>query len=130
MREHRLVLPAIGLAILLTSCACRAASDVNRPLAQTQVQSVTSFGRANAIVAEFSRKTHFAVQLLPAPRPSNSDFSLRLFRDDLTVTINRVHGGPIHVAAFPLCACELDRRFGLQAAADDVVRELEKQLTE
>ena len=98
-------------------------------MAQAQVQSTAEFTGVNEIVAEFSRMEHFAVQVLPAPRPSTSDFSLRLYRDDLTMTVNRVRGGPIEVAAFPLCACEMGRRFGLQTAADEAVSELKKRLT-
>ena len=113
----------------LISAASRAASDVNRPLAQAQIQSVANFDRVHSIVEEFSRESHFAVQVLPAPQPSNTDFSVRLFRDDLTVTINKVRGGPIDVAAFPLCACELNRRFGLQEAAEAAVNELKRDLS-
>jgi hypothetical protein len=129
MRGRRLAFFAIASATLLMSCACRASSDVNRPLTQAQVQSAAEFTRVNEIVSEFSRVEHFAVQVLPAPQPSTSDFSLRLFRDDLTLTVNRVRGGPIEIAAFPLCACELGRRFGLQTAADDAVSQLKKRLT-
>lgn len=130
MRERRLVLIAVTFAILLSSCACRAASDVNSPLAQVQIESVATFDSVNSVITEFSQKSHFAVQVLPLPKPSNTDFSVRLFRDDLTVTINKIRGGPIDVAAFPLCACERDRRFGLQSAADDVISELRARLAE
>ncbi len=129
MKGRKFALFATVSATLLMSCVCRASSDVNGPLAQAQVQSTAEFTGVNEIVAEFSRMEHFAVQVLPAPRPSTSDFSLRLYRDDLTMTVNRVRGGPIEVAAFPLCACEMGRRFGLQTAADEAVSELKKRLT-
>jgi hypothetical protein len=53
---------------------------------------------------------------------------MRLFRDDVSIIVTQVRGEPIQVSAYPLCVCELGRRFGLQQAANEAVAELKANL--
>jgi hypothetical protein len=122
-----------AIALMLASCGAVCGSDaamqVNRPLAQADVASPADFAHISEIVREFSRKNNFAVQEnLTHPR-GNLDFDIRLFRDDISVSVNRLAGEPIALAAYPLCVCELGTRIGLQAAANAAVRELQEDLS-
>jgi hypothetical protein len=126
-RRYMVIIAASALAF--ASCDGRMIHDVNKPLAQAELSAPPDFKRVNQIVAEFSRKNHFAVQPLINQPQGAVDFSMRLFRDDISVTIARVHGESLQVAAFPLCACELDRRIGLQTAADATVNDLRRELS-
>jgi hypothetical protein len=103
-------------------------ADINKPLAQAEVASQADLSRINALVRNFARKNHFAVQEIVSNGRGRTDFSVRLFRDDISVTINRIRFEPIKLAAFPLCACERERRIGLQEAADAAVRDLSQEL--
>lgn len=105
-------------------------ADINKPLAQAEVISQADLARINAIVRDFSREHQFAVQEIVSNGRGRTDFSTRLFRDDISVTINRIRGDPIKVAAFPLCACERERLMGLQEAADAAVRDLRRALSD
>lgn len=120
----------IAIALALSACnAHDVSNDVNKPLAQAQVPSTSDFKTVNKLISAFAARNHFALQPLISQPQGAVDFSMRLFRDDITVTITRLRGGPIQLAGFPLCACELNRRIGLQSAANSAVDELQRQLS-
>jgi hypothetical protein len=118
-------------AVLLYTVACDAgpsASQVNLPLARATVVTAKSPKTLLKHITDYSGRNQFAVQkILMQPR-GELDFSVRLFRDDITLTVNRMKGESLKIAAFPLCACERETRAGLQPAADQAVAELRDAL--
>jgi hypothetical protein len=117
--------------LMLASCedSEKMPPEFNRPIAQSEVQSQTDFDRVRQIVSTFSHSNNFAIQETVSVPQGRLDFSIRLFRDDITVTVSRLHGEPIKLAAFPLCVCELGKRKGLQASADAAVNGLAEELS-
>jgi hypothetical protein len=123
---------AIAIALMLASCGAACGSDpdqVNRPLAQANVVSSADFAHVSEIVREFSRRNNFAVQEVVSHPQGNVEFVIRLFRDDISVSVSKMVGAPIFLAASPLCVCEVGRRIGLQAASDAAIRELQQELS-
>lgn len=108
--------------------SCSEERMVNKYLAQATALNAKSYNLLQSDIKSFSDSNGFAVQeILTTPR-GNLDFSVRLFRDDITVLIDRLKGEEISIAAYPLCACQLDRRLGLQEGSEKVVRELRSRL--
>ena len=96
----------------------------NKPLAQATSEAPNQYQDIKSIVWDFARRENFAVQeILDSPR-GELDFSVRLFRDDISVTINKLKGEPIQIAAFPLCVCEISKRPGIPTAARAAVEGL------
>jgi len=110
------------------ACGSESADAVNRPLSSAEVAPPRSFDRVRRTVGEFADRDHFAVQTILNPRRQDPSFSIRLFRDDISVTVNKAKDSPIQIAAFPLCICELGCRAGLQEA--EAVAELRQRLSQ
>jgi hypothetical protein len=123
-----IVVAAIFTFMLLACGPNEGLADVNRPLAQADVSAKLTAKQVNRLVNEFSRRNHFAVQPLVSQPRGLVQFSIRLFRDDISIVVTQLQDGPIQVMAYPLCACELNRRVGLQAAANEAVDELKRKL--
>jgi hypothetical protein len=124
-------LPLLCCALLGTSCGTNraGAADVNRPLAEAQFASAAGYDTFRPAIWNFSRSHNFAVQELITRPQGNLDFNIVLFRDDISLSVSRLHGDKVQLAALPLCVCELNRRIGLQEAADAAVNELAKALS-
>lgn len=121
---------AMAAALMVVSCKpAEKPNGVSKPLAQTDIPVMLDADRANKLVGVFASKNHFAVQPLIGRRQGAVAFSVRLFRDDISVLVTQLNGGSIQVTAYPLCACELGRRLGLRSAAENTVAELRRQLT-
>lgn len=124
---------AVAIALMLASCgaACggEASTQGNRPLARADVPRPGDLARVEEIVRAFARKNSFAVQEAITPSQGLLEFDMRLFRDDISVSVSKLRGDPIGLAAYPLCVCELGTRIGLQAAADAAIRELREDLS-
>ena len=122
------ILTAIGLG--MASCADgQTSSNVNRPIAQADVSDPVSWSVARERIKIFAAENHFAVQEnLVRPR-GMLDFNVRLFRDDISIVVDKVRNEPIHVAAYPLCACEMSQRPDIQPAADEAVAGLKRNLS-
>jgi hypothetical protein len=116
-----------GLAAIVASCSGTQVSDVNKPLSQAEI-SIDDTGGAQARVQDFAAKNHFAIQPLVTKPQGAVMFSMRLFRDDLSVMVTVLPGSALRITAYPLCACELNRRIGLKSAADAVVTELKREI--
>jgi hypothetical protein len=117
------------LASCGAACGSDAATQINRPLAQADVESPADFAHVSDVVRQFARQNNFAVQEILSRPQGNVEFAMRLFRDDISVSVSRMVGDPIDLAAMPLCVCELGSRVGLQAASDAAVRELRESLS-
>jgi len=122
---------AIALMLVLSGATCGggAAMQVNRPLAQADVTSHADFARVSEVVRAFSRRNNFAVQENVRVPRGQVEFDMRLFRDDISVSVNKLVGEPIGLAVYPLCVCELGQRVGLHDAAEAVIRELREDLS-
>lgn len=124
---------AAAIALMLASCGAicggDAATQVNRPLARADVTSQADFAHVSEIVRAFSRRNNFAVQENISRPQGNVEFDMRLFRDDISVSVNKMRGEPIALMAYPLCVCELGRRIGLQVAADAAISELREDFS-
>ncbi|MFL6844025.1 MAG: hypothetical protein ACJ8ER_04000 [Allosphingosinicella sp.] len=119
----------LTLSALLVSCSGSHADDVNKPLARSEVKSMGDNAQTELTISSFAKKNNFAIQpLLNQPR-GLLKFVQRLFRDDITIVISQMDGDNIEVAAYPLCACELGRRVGLQSDANAAVEELAHELS-
>jgi hypothetical protein len=122
---------AVALALFLLSCSnSPVSSDINRPLAAAEIAQPRQFEQVRAVVDQFADANHFAVQPVFNRDDDPMTFSIRLFRDDLTMLVSQVHGESIQVAAYPLCACELGKRIGLQSAATAATADLRARLSE
>ena len=120
-----------ALALLLVSCNdVTTDPDINRPLANAQIRTSRNFDQIRPIVVAFAEQDHFAVQPIISRPQGDVTFSMRLFRDDVSVMITGLQGSDIRVAAYPLCACQLKRRVGLQNAADAAVNDLKERLSQ
>ena len=124
---------AAVIALMLASCGAACGSDppaqVNRPLAQADVTRPLELARVEEIVRAFARKNGFAAQEAMIHSQGMLEFDMRLFRDDISISISKLRNNPIGLAAYPLCVCELGRRVGLRAAADASIRELREDLS-
>lgn len=124
------ILPrAVAITLSLAACESDAASQINRPLAQADVVSRAELAQVGQIVMEYARAHGFAAQEPRSYREGNLEFEMRLFRDDISVSISKLRGGPIDLAAYPLCVCELGHRIGLQAASEQTIRDLREALS-
>jgi hypothetical protein len=103
--------------------------DINHALAQADVQASVELARVNEIVTAFAHKNGFAVQDDVHAGVGNTELSMILYRDDISVWVSKLRGDPINVSANPLCICELGVRLGLQQAADAAVTELTDDLS-
>jgi hypothetical protein len=125
---QRIVLTASVL--LLASCSsCSKANDVNKPISQAKITTNMRFDGVMAVVNKFAQENNFAVQENVSQPRGMMEFSVRLFRDDITVMVSKLRSEPIEVASYPLCVCEMGRRVGLQTSADAAVSELSKELS-
>jgi hypothetical protein len=123
----------IAMGMTLASCGMACGSDasaqVNRPLANAEVVTTLDVTRVRQIVRQFASRNNFAVQEnLIRPR-GNAEFFIRLFRDDISVSVIKLVGDPISVTANALCVCELGNRTGLRDGAESAVRELQADLS-
>jgi hypothetical protein len=119
---------AMGLVALVEACGSISSTAADRPLSSVEVRDRHSFGHVRHTVAAFADRNHFAVQPIISRPQGRVEFSMRLFRDDVSLIITRLDGGPIEVAAYPLCVCEIGCRAGLQEAADSAVADLKARL--
>ncbi len=122
---------AIMGAMMLTSCASIHATnrDVNSPLAQVRFDTSEDYDALGPMIWSLSRSKNFAVQeIITRPR-GQVDFTIRLYRDDLTLVISRLRGEAIQLAAYPLCSCQRGKRLGLQDAADASIKDLKEALS-
>ena len=117
------------LLFAVSSCSQATGADVNKPLASAEIPNARPYDQVRNIVAQFAEQNHFAVQPLISSPQGKVQFSMRLFRDDVSVMITQLQGGPIQVTAYPLCACELHARLGLQSAADETAASLKALLS-
>jgi hypothetical protein len=121
---------AIVLALTLSSCGGEpVTADVNHPLAAEEIHIPRTYPEVRVVVAKFAEQNHFAVLPLVSQPQGLVVFSMRLFRDDVSVLVTQLKGGPIQVTAYPLCACELEKRAGLQSAANSAVNDLTRRLS-
>jgi hypothetical protein len=123
---------AIALALVASDCPTAAlpVSHVNRPVATAKIAGEFSLEQASNAVRRFAMNRRFAVQeVIAAPR-GMIEFSTMLFRDDLRVSVSKLRGESLEIAAYPLCACEATRMFGLQEAADAAVADMRAELTQ
>lgn len=128
--KSRLKVAAAIAALALGSCGTGGmANDVNKPIAQSEIQKQARWNEISQAVQSFAKRNNFAVQEQITEPRGMVDFNVRLFRDDITIMIGKIRNGPVEVTAYPLCACEMDKRFGLQAAADAAVADLTKELS-
>lgn len=119
------------IALALSGSECpkeRTASDVNTPMARAQVPDTIDAERTAEAIRRFAKERHFAVQELVTEPRGLLDFATMLFRDDIRVSVSKMRGEPISIAAYPLCACETDHRLGLKDAADAAVAEMRSEL--
>ena len=118
-----------ALALVAGECPTKeAVSTVNRPIATAQLPEGISAERAEKAVRRFAKNRHFAIQQVIAAPKGMLEFATMLFRDDISVSISKLRGEPIEMFAYPLCACEADRQFGLKEAADAAVTEMRSEL--
>ena len=122
---------AMAMALAASDCptAARPSEDVNRPVATAKVAGQFSPEQTSEAVRRFPKNRHFAVQEVIAAPQGMVEFATMLFRDDLRVSVSKLHGEPLEIAAYPLCACEAARMFGLQVAADAAVADMRSELT-
>jgi hypothetical protein len=98
-------------------------------MAQAHLKTAASYDALRPAIWKFSRDNNFAVQE-QATRPQGMlDFSIELFRDDIRVSVSRLRGEDVMLAALPLCPSERGRRIGLQVAADAAVNKLKEALS-
>lgn len=115
------------LAVL--SCHSNVGPPVNKPLASHTVRGDITFEHTRSAIMRYADENHFAVQVGTAQPHSPVMFSFRLFRDDVSVIVTRLKEGVTLVAAYPLCACELGNRIGLQEAAESASAGLTRELS-
>jgi hypothetical protein len=97
-------------------------------MAQAHLEIAAGYDALRPAIWKFSRENNFAVQE-QATRPEGMlDFSIVLYRDDIRMSVSRLRGEGVDLAAFPLCASERGRRLGLQVAADAAVSKLKEAL--
>ena len=123
-------LPLLCCALMLASCGNgRPAADINRPMAQAQLETAASYDALRPAIWKFSRDNNFAVQEQQTRPEGMLDFSIQLFRDDIRMSISRLRGENVMLFAYPLCASERGRRLGLQVGADAAVTKLKDALS-
>lgn len=129
--KWKLSLSFAAVGMILASCGTAApVRDVNKPIAEATVKTKPAWNDIRRIIETFSKENHFAIQENVTAPQGMIDFNVRLFRDDISIVIDKLHDEPAHVAAYPLCTCELNHRIGLQDAADTSVKDLSKRLSE
>ena len=117
-------------AVTTMSCGERnVRTDINRPIAQARVAERVSLERTLAVVRSFAREHNFALQEPKTPK-GMLEFHVRLFRDDISLVISKLTDGPVEVMAYPLCACEADRRLGIAAVAESEVNNLQNRISQ
>lgn len=91
---------------------------------------MADFSEIRGKIWSFARRNHFAVQEIGIRPTGRMDFSIRLFRDDISVLISKGHGEPIALAAYPLCTCERHKRPSIQSSAEVAIEELHAILSQ
>jgi len=127
------VTKALPILLMLASCGATCGDGlepaVTRPLAQAYVTGAMSYDQVSEVVMAYSRINNFNVQELLSHPQGNMEFLIRLSRDDISVTVSKMVGDPIFLAASPLCVGEAGNRVELQAAAEATVRELQQEIS-
>jgi hypothetical protein len=95
----------------------------------TAVPSDRPFEQVRSIIQTFADENHFAAQPLISKPQGAAEFSVRLFRDDVSLLVTKLRDGPIQITAYPLCACDLDKRAGLQTAGKVATADLKERLS-
>jgi len=120
-----------ALAPAVSSCGLKSGNpDISKPLSAAGIRNSQDSSQVRAVVADFAEQNQFAARTLIDHEQGSVDFSMRLYRDDISILVTRLRNGPIQVATYPLCACETSKRVGLQSAAHEATSALAKRLSQ
>lgn len=97
---------------------------IQHPLSQADVQTRATTPQLENAVRSFARKNGFAIrEALGAPR-GRLEFETRLYRDDIFISVSKLTGDPVGLAAYPLCSCGGIQHGILQRSAQNAIDDL------